>query len=836
MATIRAYKLAEELGIDRADIVERAAAVGIELRNAMASLDDDTADDLRRKLGGQTTEKKVVTERRVQRGSGAAVIRRRKKAEPAPAPEPEVAPAPVATAAELPRVDALPEELPVREEVPAEVPASQVEEPTPAPEVEPIAAKAGDGAPAPEDQEARPAARDRAGTATPTGPRPSTGTGTGAADRKGPGQRKLVREVVNLREQENLARQAVSRGQTRRQVTIDPRTAASPRRKRRDALPPTAASVKAAATKEAKRVVRVDGTISVGDLARGLGAKAPEVQRRLMALGTMVAINSAIDVETAAKVAAEFDYEVQDVGFDETEFIPEADETGKDEAAVTRSPVVTVMGHVDHGKTSLLDAIRNANVVSGEAGGITQHIGAYQASVGDKRVTFIDTPGHAAFAEMRGRGAAVTDIVILVIAATEGIMPQTIESIQHSQAAGVPMVVAVNKCDLPGANPQQARQRLMEHNLVPEDFGGDTICVDVSATEGTNLDKLLEMVLLQAEVLELKADPNRRAEGVVLEARLDKGRGPVSTILVQRGTLKRGDMVVMGASFGRVRAMEDENGKRLKEAGPSVPVQLTGLSDVPEAGETFAVVESERVAKDIVAHREAERRTASSGGSRPKLTLEQIFAAREGGGVKELPIVIKADTQGSVEALRDSLTKLSTDAVKLDVLLTGVGAVSETDVMLARASGAIVVAFHVRPDPAARRAADSQGVEIRTYQIIYEVVDEVKLAMEGLLPPTIREEVVGNAEVRDTFTVPKVGTIAGCYVTEGTIKRNSHCRLLRDGVQIYDGKVGSLKRFKDDARDVASGFECGIGIEGYNDVKVGDVIEAYSLEEERATL
>jgi translation initiation factor IF-2 len=494
------------------------------------------------------------------------------------------------------------------------------------------------------------------------------------------------------------------------------------------------------------------------------------------------------------------------------------------------------MGHVDHGKTSLLDAIRNANVVSGEAGGITQHIGAYQASVGDKRVTFIDTPGHAAFAEMRGRGAAVTDIVILVIAATEGIMPQTIESIQHSQAAGVPIVVAVNKCDLPGANPQQARQRLMEHNLVPEDFGGDTICVDVSATEGTNLDKLLEMVLLQAEVLELKADPNRRAEGVVLEARLDKGRGPVSTILVQRGTLKRGDMVVMGASFGRVRAMEDENGKRLKEAGPSVPVQLTGLSDVPEAGETFAVVESERVAKDIVAHREAERRTASSGGSRPKLTLEQIFAAREGGGVKELPIVIKADTQGSVEALRDSLTKLSTDAVKLDVLLTGVGAVSETDVMLARASGAIVVAFHVRPDPAARRAADSQGVEIRTYQIIYEVVDEVKLAMEGLLPPTIREEVVGNAEVRDTFTVPKVGTIAGCYVTEGTIKRNSHCRLLRDGVQIYDGKVGSLKRFKDDARDVASGFECGIGIEGYNDVKVGDVNEAYSLEEERATL
>jgi translation initiation factor IF-2 len=436
---------------------------------------------------------------------------------------------------------------------------------------------------------------------------------------------------------------------------------------------------------------------------------------------------------------------------------------------------------------------------------------------------------------MRARGAKVTDLVILVVAATEGVMPQTIEAIEHAKAANVPIVVAINKIDLPGANPSQIRQRLMEHGLVAEEFGGETISAEVSATKGTGIDKLLEMVLLQAEVLELRADPSQRASGIVLEASLDKGKGPVATVLVQQGTLRRGDIVVVGRSFGRVRAMDDQNGQRVDEATPSVPVRITGLISVPDAGEPFHVVESERVAKDIVAHRASEQRERPAAAA-PRLTLDEFFAQAEGGGVKELSIVLKADTQGSVEALRSSLLELSTDAVKVDVLLAGVGAVTETDVMLAKASEGIIVGFHVRPDPVARRAAEGQGVEIRTYQVIYEVVDDVRKAMAGLLPPTISEKFEGRAEVRNTFSVPRIGTIAGCYVSEGKVRRGSSCRLLRDGVQIYEGRVGSLKRFKDDVREVNSGFECGLGIDGYNDVKIGDVVETYVLEEKPATL
>jgi translation initiation factor IF-2 len=818
MAKMRAYKLAEELGIDRAEFVERAAAAGVELKSAMASIDDEVADELREKLGsGKKDEKRVVTERRVKSGTGSAVIRRRKKAEPEPAPEP--VPEPIAADA----TPATPE---------SEAPAPEVEE-TPAPEVEPVDEKAPEPAqPEPIAATARPAPQE--------GPRPGpapsdrgAGAGSGGPADKSGRQRKLVREVVNLKEQERLARQATGRAPQRRQVTIDPRTATSPRRKRRDALAKPAA---AAAHKAEKRLVRIEGSVSVGELARLLGAKAPDVQRKLMGMGTMVTINQSLDFPTAEKLALEYGFEAQDTGFKEQEFLEAPKEGASEENLEPRPPVVTVMGHVDHGKTSLLDAIRHANVVAGESGGITQHIGAYQAEVEGSKLTFIDTPGHAAFTEMRARGANLTDIVILVVAATEGIMPQTIEAIEHSKAAGVPIVVAVNKIDLPGANSQQTRQRLMEHDLVPEDFGGDTICVDVSAIKGDGIDKLLEMVHLQAEVLELKSDPSRRANGVVIEAELDKGRGPVATVLVQEGTLKRGDIVVVGTSWGRVRAMQDEKRKTMKEAGPSVPVQLTGLSSVPAAGDPFHVVESERVAKEIISHREDAARKGGGDAAKPRLTLDEIFARAEGGGVKELSVVIKADTQGSVEAIRDSLLKLSTDEVKVDVLLSGVGAVTESDVMLAKASSAIIVAFHVRPDPAARKEAESQGVEIRAYQIIYEVVDEVKQAMVGLLPPTVSEKFLGRAEVRETFTVPKVGTIAGSYVHEGLIRRNASCRLLRDGVQLYEGKVGSLKRFKDDAREVQTGFECGIGIEGYNDVKVGDTIELFELEEKPATL
>jgi translation initiation factor IF-2 len=812
MANIRAYKLAEELGIDRAAIVDRAAEVGIELKSPMAAVDDETAALLREKLGKVAETTSVMTERRVQSGGGA-VIRRRKKAAEIPAPEPvlEEVPAAAVVADRAAVEPEVPEEPEV--EIAPESPVVEAEEPEPAPR--PIAAEAED----------RGVSRPSAGMRLPEAPERAPGP-----DRSGR-QRKLVREVVNLREQETLARQAVGRAPVRRQVTVDPRTATSPRRKRRDALNRPAAK---SSSSDQRRVLRIEGQISVGELARQLGSKAPDVQRKLMALGTMVSINTSIDVATAAKVAAEFGFDVQDTGFKEQEFFAQPSES--DAAALqSRPPVVTVMGHVDHGKTSLLDAIRHANVVAGEAGGITQHIGAYQARVGDGVITFIDTPGHAAFTEMRARGASVTDLVILVVAATEGVMPQTIEAIEHAKAANVPIVVAINKVDLPGSNPSQIRQRLMEHGLVAEEFGGETISAEVSATKGTGIEKLLEMVLLQAEVLELKADPEQRASGIVLEASLDKGKGPVATVLVQQGTLRRGDIVVVGTSFGRVRAMDDENAQRVAEAGPSVPVRITGLTSVPDAGEPFHVVESERVAKDIVAHRASEQRERPAAAA-PRLTLDEFFAQAEGGGVKELSVVLKADTQGSVEALRASLLDLSTDAVKVDVLLAGVGAVTETDVMLAKASEGIIVGFHVRPDPAARRAAEGQGVEIRTYQVIYEVVDDVRKAMAGLLPPTVSEKFEGRAEVRDTFSVPRVGTIAGCYVSEGKVRRGASCRLLRDGVQIYEGRVGSLKRFKDDVREVNSGFECGLGIDGFNDVKVGDVVETYVIEEKPATL
>jgi len=811
MANIRAYKLAEELGIDRAAIVDRAAEVGIELKSPMAAVDDETAAQLREKLGKAAEPTSVVTERRVQQSGGSAVIRRRKKAAPEAPPEPIAEEVP---AVSVESIGAEPEPASEEPEIEPELPVVDIPEPEPAPR--PIAAQAE------ETTSQRPSGSQRL---APDAPERAPGP-----DRSGR-QRKLVREVVNLREQETLARQAVGRAPVRRQVTVDPRTAASPRRKRRDALNRPAAAKSAS---DPRRVLRIEGTISVGELARQLGSKAPDVQRKLMALGTMVSINTSIDVATAAKVAAEFGFDVQDTGFKEQAYFAQPSEAESD-ARKPRPPVVTVMGHVDHGKTSLLDAIRHANVVAGEAGGITQHIGAYQARVNDGAITFIDTPGHAAFTEMRARGARVTDLVILVVAATEGVMPQTIEAIEHAKAANVPIVVAINKCDLPGANPSQIRQRLMEHGLVAEEFGGETISAEVSATKGTGIDKLLEMVLLQAEVLELKADPDQRASGFVLEAGLDKGKGPVATVLVQQGTLHRGDMVVVGRSFGRVRALDDEKGQRVAEAGPSVPVRITGLTSVPDAGDPFHVVESERVAKDIIAHRESEQRERPAAEAK-RLTLDEFFAHAEGGGVKELQVVLKADTQGSVEALRSSLLELSTDSVKVDVLLAGVGAVTETDVMLAKASEGIIVGFHVRPDPDARRAAEGQGVEIRTYRVIYEVVDDVRKAMAGLLPPTISEKFEGRAEVRDTFSVPRVGTIAGCYVSEGKVRRGSSCRLLRDGVQIYEGRVGSLKRFKDDVREVNSGFECGLGIDGYNDVKIGDVVETYVLEEKPATL
>ncbi|HKJ25205.1 MAG TPA: translation initiation factor IF-2 [Myxococcota bacterium] len=813
MAKIRAYKLAEELGIERAEIVEKAAAVGVELKSPMSSLDDDEADQLREKLGKPPAKKGKVVERRVEGRGGATIIRRKRKAEPEPPPPPpEPEPEPVAEdAPAAPAPEPVPEPLAASDPI-AEAEATAEGTPGPTAKEEPRTAPTGPAADAERPAAERPAAD------SPRAAKP----------------KKQFREVVNLREQEQLARQATGRATARRPAQMDPRAFQSPRRKRRDAAqkPPPAA----AAASKAKRVVRVEGEISVAELAKQLGAKAAEVQGKLMGLGTMVSLNQTIDSETAEKIAESYGFETQDTGFKEEEALTGLQQPVDEAALEPRPPVITVMGHVDHGKTSLLDAIRKTDVVGGEAGGITQHIGAYQVTVGDAKLTFIDTPGHAAFTEMRARGAQATDIVILVVAASEGVMPQTQEAISHAKAAGVPIVVAINKCDLPGADPQRTRQSLLEHDLVPEEFGGDVISVEVSATKGTGLEKLLEMLALQSEVLELKADPTKPASGVVLEAELDKGRGPVATILVKEGTLRAGDALVVGTSYGRIRAMQDENGQRVKEAPPSTPVQVIGLSSVPDAGDVFHVAENERAAKDVAEHREGQQRGQAAASPRPRRSLEDLFAQGGEGGVKELAVVLKTDVQGTLEAVRDALLKLATDEVKVEVVHAGVGAVSENDVNLAETTGSIIVAFNVRPDPAGRKAAEASGIDLRTYRVIYELTDEVKRAMAGLLPPRREEKFLGRAEVRETFTVPKVGTIAGCYVPEGKIERNAQCRLVRDGVVVHEGKLASLRRFKDDVREVQTGFECGIGIDGYNDVKIGDVIEAFKIEERAATL
>ncbi|HVH06403.1 MAG TPA: translation initiation factor IF-2 [Myxococcota bacterium] len=820
MASVRAYKIAEELGIDRTEFVERARELGIDLKNAMASVDDDQAALLRDKLG---TRKGRGIEARLE-AKGASVIRRRKRAAPG---EPAVEIAPELDGA-LPSLEVA---APEPETAPP-TPEIDEQEPETEPEVEDPVRVA--PAPAPEPARPRPApapAGAQAPRTAPPAPR-TEAVDPEVLDRKG-SRRKQVKEVVNLREQEQMARQVTARTGARHPVAATPGSFGIPRRRRTAAPQAKPRAVAGEAAKPQKRAIRVSGSISVAELARQLGAKAAELQGRLMGLGTMVSVNSTIDVETATRVARDYGFEVQDDSFQESEFLgaPEAADEGLD----PRPPIVTVMGHVDHGKTSLLDAIREADVVAGEAGGITQHIGAYQAKVGESVITFIDTPGHAAFTAMRARGAQATDIVVLVVAATEGTMPQTVEAIDHARAAGVPIVVAINKVDLPDANPRLVRQRLMENGLVTEEFGGEVLAIDVSATKRTGLSQLLEAIGLQAELLELRADPKRRASGVVLEAQLDRGRGPVATVLVQNGTLRRGDTIVVGTTTGRVRQMLTERGDTLNEAGPSTPVQVIGLAGVPSAGDAMHAVENDRAAKQIIEHRLDEQRKAPTA-IRPRLTLEELFRKDSDDGPKQLNVVIKADTDGSAEALRESLLQLPSDKVKLDVIHAAVGAINESDVQLAHASGAIVIGFHVRPDAAGRKASEQLGVDVRVYQIIYEVVDEVRAAMAGLLAPTVREVFLGRAEVRKTFTVPRIGTVAGSYVTEGLIRRNATGRLLRDGVQVFQGKFASLKRFKDDVREVQQSFECGIGLEGFNDVKVGDVIEAFALEEKPAEL
>jgi len=574
-------------------------------------------------------------------------------------------------------------------------------------------------------------------------------------------------------------------------------------------------------------VISIGDSITVRELAEMLHLSSADIVKKLMELGTMASINQTIDFDTAEIVASLYEVKVERIISEEEKLL---EEIVDDESSLKpRPPIVTVMGHVDHGKTSLLDKIRKSDVVSGEAGGITQHIGAYQVTVNDNRITFIDTPGHEAFTAMRARGANLTDIVVLVVAADDGVMPQTVEAINHIKAANVPFLVAINKIDKPTANPDKVMQQLTEYGIVPEEWGGDTIFVPVSAKNGYGIDNLLEMILLLAEINEIKANPDREAEGVVLEGQLDRGRGPVATVLVLKGTLNVGDSIICGDNYCKVRAMTDHKGRRVQQAFPSMPVEITGWSDVPEAGEKIRVCD-EKVAKEIVNLRLSEKKLEEQK-KISKVSLDDFFKHMQNAEVKELNLIVKGDVQGSIEALTQSLLRLATDEVKVNIIHSAVGAISETDVMLASASQAIIIGFNVRPDVKARKYAEDEGIDVRLYRVIYEAIDDVKKAMAGLLEPEYKEKYIGRAEVRATFKVPNVGVIAGSYVIDGKMQRNANVRVLRDGVIVYEGKLSSLKRYKDDVRVVVENYECGIGIQDFNDVKEGDIIEAYTMEE-----
>ncbi|MDD3305877.1 MAG: translation initiation factor IF-2 [Acetobacterium sp.] len=577
------------------------------------------------------------------------------------------------------------------------------------------------------------------------------------------------------------------------------------------------------------QIFEIPEFLTVGELADILEISATEVIKTLMLSGTMVSINQEIDFETAAIVAAELGFEVEAIKIEDvvSKILEEYDEE-ESENEIPRPPVVTVMGHVDHGKTSLLDRIRKANVIAGEAGGITQHIGAYTVNIKNHAITVIDTPGHEAFTAMRSRGAQITDIAVLVVAADDGVMPQTIEAINHAKAAGVPILVAINKIDKPGADPERVKQELTKYNLVVEEWGGETIAVNVSAKTGEGIESLLEMIIMMSEMEELTADPGREARGSVIESQIKRGKGSVATLLVQQGTLHVGDSIISGTTYGKIRTMIDDKGKRLKKAGPSTPVEISGLSDIPAAGDDFIVLENEKEARQL-----AEKRKEMQKGERQRrsnISLDDLFSQIQDGNIQDVNIIIKADVQGSIEAIKQSLEKLDNEAVRINIIHGAVGAINETDVLLASTSNAIVIGFNVRPDKNAVKLAETEEVDIRLYRVIYDAVEDIKKAMEGMLAPEFREKVMGNAEIREVFKIPSIGTIAGCYITEGKINRNDDVRIIRDGIVILEGKIASLRRFKDDVKEVNTGYECGIGIEKYNDLKVGDNIEAFTME------
>jgi translation initiation factor IF-2 len=861
----RVYDLAKECGLTNKDLLAKIRAMGIEVANHMSSVDASDVERIRRLIERERQESLVETRlndtviRRRSRVPGTTSARSRPAREavktatpsaPAPAqaapeikgfsPVPEPTPAPVAVqslpvvpglvaeATEAVLAPAAPEPAPPSLE--PEMPTGEEQEPLPTPS--PASLDGRTGAPsAPVIKIPQPVV---------TG---SAATGQFIQLPGMPGRDGSVPKIEIKDRDEELRRLGrsglVSRGpggrDWRAPGAASGQRPGGPPRKKVAMAGKKIKQTQITTPAEHKRVIRMGENIGVSDLAQKMGVKGNEVIKKLWALGMMgVNINQSVDQDTATLIANEFGYQIESTAFREDEIISEG-QTDSPEDLVPRAPVITVMGHVDHGKTSLLDAIRKANVAAGEAGGITQHIGAYKVHTATGDVVFLDTPGHEAFTAMRARGAQMTDIVVIVVAAEEGPMPQTIEAIKHAQAAEVPILVAVNKIDKPGANPAAVRTKLMEQGLVAEDLGGETIYVEVSAKTKVGIDKLLEMLALQAEVLELKANPNKPARGNVIEARLDRSRGAIATVLVKEGTLRLGDLVVAGEAFGKLRAMLGDKGQAINEAGPSTPVELLGLEGVPDAGELFNVVADEKSAKSLVEHRREQRKRKEASAT-TRVSLENILDRIKEGAVKEVRIVLKADVQGSVEAIANALRNLSTPTVGVSVISSGVGGITESDVSLAKASSAIVVGFNVRPAGKSRALADQEGVDIKLYQVIYDAIDDVKKAMVGMLSPVTREKPLGKAEVRQVFHIAKAGTVAGCNVTEGKITRKAQIRLVRDSVVVFTGRIASLRRFKEDASEVTHGYECGITIEGFGDVKEKDIIEAFEVETIAAVL
>jgi translation initiation factor IF-2 len=878
MVKTRVHLLAKELGIEVKDFIVHLEKLGIKGKKSQNTLEDEEVTRIKAALAAPAKphivvgEEKIVADRVVttadesvgevqahekvvERRVRTNVIRRRtsrtevvaptqssrSEAAAEPSVEDTAPPEPVSSSSEL---DWIPEaETPVEaapaleakaaEETPSAAPAKPTAQPEkieerPAPAVEEPQRGArvlgridlksvSRPAPQPSAPPRRPQAPQTPGT-TPPGAGvaravpPAGKDGEAATEEKAkPGKHKKrvvkKQDILELREREL-------------------RSGRFPKKKR--ALPgKEQKKTEITVPKASKRVIRFSEVISVGDLAREMGVKAGEVIKKLMQMGMMTTINQILDADTAALVAGDFDHQVENVAFNAESALEVEHQVEEPEAALKpRPPVVTIMGHVDHGKTSLLDAIRSTNVTEREAGGITQHIGAYHVQVDGRGVTFLDTPGHEAFTAMRARGAKVTDIVILVVAADDGVMPQTVEAINHARAAQVPIIVAINKVDKPDANLERVKRGLMEHGLVAEEWGGDAIFAPVSAKTKEGIPHLLEMILLQADILELRANPDKLARGTIVEAKLDRGRGPVATVLVQEGTLHIGDAFVCGVNQGRVRAMIDDRGQKIEQAPPAMPVEILGLQGVPQAGDSFVTLTDEAKARQIAEYRQSKQRESDLLKT-SKVSLEELYNQIKTGDVKELRLVLKADVHGSVEALTEAMTRMSNNEVKLNVIHGSVGGITESDVLLASASNAIVIGFNVRPEVKAASLAAQDGVDVRLYTIIYEVINDIRAAMEGLLEPTYKEQIQGRVEIREVFNISGVGAVAGCYVTDGKIQRGSLVRLLRDQRVVHDGKLASLKRFKDDVREVTAGYECGLGLEGYQDIKKGDMLEAY---------